>query len=54
MKWLKVVIVFLFTSTFGVALYSQQRDIYADPSNLTVLPKDISPTELASVMRKYK
>lgn len=50
----KILLTILLTSTIACVVNAQQRDIYADPSNLTILPKDITPAELASVMRKYK
>ena len=34
--------------------YAQQANVFANPKNLMILPKDISPDELASQMRRFK
>ena len=55
MNWLKIIIAFIVTSTITCAVIAQQqRDVYANPKNLQVLPKDISRDELASQMRMIK
>jgi tetratricopeptide (TPR) repeat protein len=42
------------TALTSVSADAQQRDFFSNPKNLQVLPKDISPTELDSQMRKFK
>lgn len=55
MKWIRVLIVFPIALMLADFVNAQQkRDIYVDPKNLTILPKDISRTELASAMRRFK
>lgn len=49
--FLLVSVVTAFTS---IAADAQQRDFFSNPKNLQVLPKDISPSELDSQMRKFK
>jgi hypothetical protein len=45
---------FLFLVAISSPGFAQQPDIFAKPTNLQVLPADISPTDLASQMRKFK
>jgi len=44
----------VFVSGLSVSVHAQQRNVYADPQNLQILPKDISPGELASQMRTFQ
>jgi tetratricopeptide (TPR) repeat protein len=43
-----------FVATTSSLLAQEQRDIFANPKNLQVLPKDITSAELDSHMRRFK
>ncbi len=47
-------VLLVIATVFSPVFAQQQSDMFADPKNLQVLPKDITPTELASQMRKFK
>jgi tetratricopeptide (TPR) repeat protein len=47
-------LVFVITALSSVSIDAQQRDFFSSPKNLQVLPKDISPSELDSQMRRFK
>ena len=49
-----VIALLVLTATSSPVFAQQQSDMFADPKNLQVLPQNISPTALASQMRKFK
>lgn len=49
MKWLMLMITLVMTN----AMAQERKDIFADPQNLKVLPKDISSAELSKTMRSF-
>jgi tetratricopeptide (TPR) repeat protein len=55
MNCFKAASVFLMMTLIPTLAFSQQqKDVFADPKNLQVLPQDISSADLASQMRQFK
>ena len=51
---LVLLLVSVVTALTSISVDAQQRDFFSSPKNLQVLPKDISPSELDSQMRRFK
>lgn len=57
MSWRTIfvsLLVFVVAALTSDPVNAQQGDIFSDPKNLQVLPKDISPNELEGQMRRFK
>jgi hypothetical protein len=54
MKCFWLVCTFFLVLVISPLSSAQQRNVFVEPKNLQVLPKDITPDELASQMRQFK